>query len=230
MKPIERPMPSISYIVARSSPGGVIGCENQLPWKLKTDMKFFRSVTQGNAVIMGRKTFESLGRPLPNRTNIILSTEKSGLADGTIWVNTPENALYIADLFSILGARTEIFVIGGAQIYKVFTSMFTKIYLTEVFHQFQGGDAFFRNKFDRREWDIVQENTYPASDQDEFPFRICVMEKKIKYTRNRDITEFYVNNKFMNTDSYPESLQGDLQRRIDSQEEQILLPFTKRVA
>lgn len=223
-------MPSISYIVARSSPGGVIGCENHLPWKLKSDMKFFRSVTQGHAVIMGRKTFDSLGRPLPNRINIVLSTEKEGVLDNTIWVKTPENALFLADFYSITGGLEEIFVIGGAQIYKIFDRLFTKIYLTEVFHHFQGGDAFFKNKFDMREWDLIQHTKYPASDTDEFPFQISVLEKKIRYTRNRDISEFYSENSFLKKDGHYPALKDKFLNQPSHNEKQISLPFIKWVA
>lgn len=230
MKPIERLMPSISYIVARSSPGGVIGCENQLPWKLKTDMKFFRSVTQGHVVIMGRKTFESLGRPLPNRTNIVLSTEKGAHFENTIWVNTREMALYIADFYSIIAGKSEIFVIGGAQIYKVFDQLFTKIYLTEVFHHFPNGDAYFNTKFDLREWDVIQNQKHTASELDEFDFQILVMDKKRKYTRVRNISEFYVDNEVPQIKKDLPKLTKNLSSDTLGVEEQISLPFAKRVA
>ena len=193
MKPIERKMPSISYIVARSSPGGLIGCENKLPWRLRTDLKFFKSVTESHVVIMGRKTLESLGRPLPNRINIVLSSNPGRDTEDLIWATSPEMAIFIADYLSILRDKSEIIVIGGAQIYKVYSEQFTRIYLTEVLHDFGDGDAYFTESFDLREWKVLQKKEYPASDHDEFDFVITVLEKRRIYTRHRDIQEFYVN-------------------------------------
>lgn len=192
MKPIERKMPSVAYIVARSSPGDVIGCENELPWRLKTDMKFFRSVTEGHVVIMGRKTFLSLGRPLPKRLNIVVSRNPGEDTENLLWANSPEMALHLADFFSILKDKSEIIVIGGAQIYSMFKDQFTKIYLTEVYHEFECGDAYFRHKFDLREWDIIQQKDYDKSDVDEYPFKISVLDRKIKYTRHKSLHDFYV--------------------------------------
>src|SRR5882724_3180559 len=122
-------MPSISFIVARSSPGNVIGYENKLPWHLKSDLKRFREITTGHVVIMGRATFESIGRPLPNRTNIVLSrnpalTNSGGINfdEGTqlTWTNTFEDALLTADIISICRQKSDIFVIGGEAMYKLF--------------------------------------------------------------------------------------------------------------
>lgn len=194
MKPIPRPMPSISYIVARSNPGGVIGCENRLPWKLRTDMKFFRKVTEGHVVIMGRKTYESLGRPLPNRMNIVLSRSAEANKDNLLWVDTLESALYAADIYSILNECPEIIVIGGAQIYQIFSELFTKIYLTEVYHHFASGDAYFNTQFDKREWETVERISHTASDVDEHDFTISVMVRKRKYIRHRADSEFFVGN------------------------------------
>ncbi|MGI9464727.1 MAG: dihydrofolate reductase, partial [Aestuariivirgaceae bacterium] len=89
-------MPSISFIVARSYPGNVIGCENELPWSLKTDLKNFRTITTGHVVVMGRKTLESIGKPLPNRTNVVLSREESKKSNGVYWAGNVEDALFIA--------------------------------------------------------------------------------------------------------------------------------------
>ncbi|MCJ2128483.1 dihydrofolate reductase [Methylobacterium sp. E-045] len=230
MKPIDRPMPPIAYIVARSSPGGVIGCENNLPWRLKTDMKFFRSVTEGNVVIMGRKTFESLGRPLPNRTNIVLSNKPGRDLENLIWVRTPEMALFLADFFSIIKDRRQIIVMGGAQIYELFDKLFTKIYLTEVFHDFKNGDAFFKNKFDMREWSVIGRKNYVASDVDQYDFQISVLERKLKYTRNRDISEFYSQS---NTDIIGKNLPNfteKLRKPGGIYEEQFPLPLPQLVA
>ncbi|SFL38967.1 dihydrofolate reductase [Methylobacterium pseudosasicola] len=225
MKPIERTMPSISYIVARSNPGDVIGCENELPWKLRTDLKFFRSVTEGNCVIMGRKTLESLGRPLPNRINIVLSRQGGDNRDNLMWAHSPEDALFLADFYSILNARPQTIVIGGAQIYELFKELFTKIYLTEVQHKFECGDAHFRERFDLREWDLIKRNDFKASDVDQYDFTISVLERKIKYTRHRKIEDFLVKE---NIDIIKKDLHNfcdKFQSTPDQAETQISLPL-----
>jgi dihydrofolate reductase len=179
--------------VARSNPGGVIGCENTLPWKLRTDMKFFRSVTENHVVIMGRKTLDSLGRPLPKRLNIVISSKPGIDTDNLFWASSPENALFIADFLSILHGMNKIIVIGGAQIYKAFKDQFTRIYLTEVFHEFPCGDAYFDEKFNLREWDLISKTRYEASELDEFDFEISILDRKRRFTRHRQLSEFYVN-------------------------------------
>lgn len=225
MKPIERRMPSVAYIVARSNPGDVIGCENHLPWRLKTDMKFFRSVTEGHVVIMGRKTFESLGRPLPKRLNIVISRSPGQDAENLLWADSPEMALHLADFFSIIKEKSQIIVIGGAQIYKMFCDQFTKVYLTEVFHSFECGDAYFNQKFDLREWSVVQEKEYEQSDDDEFPFKISVLDRKNKYTRHRKISEFFVGAKSDRLLPHFPVFRSKIERDDMNIEEQIKLPL-----
>src|ERR1700744_6415345 len=120
MSEIERPllmpppvrMPSISFVVARSSPAHIIGIDNKLPWHLRTDLQRFKKITLGHVVLMGRSTFESIGRPLPGRTNLILSRRPandqeiniwSPGTDGTslIWCRSREDAMYLADVRSL---------------------------------------------------------------------------------------------------------------------------------
>jgi dihydrofolate reductase len=187
-------MPSISFIVARSVPDNVIGCENTLPWHLKTDLQNFKKVTKDKAVIMGRKTFDSIGRPLPSRKNIVLSRNCGGLPEGVECAETLEAALFIADSYSILNDKTEFFVIGGDQIYKLFSRFCEKIYLTEVFVSDVRGDAFFEHAYDLRQWKILSEDDYSKSEDDDHPFRITVLERRKKHTRMFDISEFYKNN------------------------------------
>ena len=185
-------MPSVSFIVARSEPGHVIGCDNQLPWKLKTDLRNFKQVTSNHVVIMGRKTFDSIGRPLPNRINVVLSSRTSTNQEGLYYASNNESALYIADLFSALNGYTEIFVIGGGTIYQRFS--YNKIYLTEVYASGVTGDAFFDHVFDMRSWMLQSEQNFPASDDDEYPFAIKVLKKKDKTTfryRNWSLARFF---------------------------------------
>src|SRR5690606_15502893 len=117
-----------------------------------TDLKHFKHRTQGHAVIMGRKTFESIGHPLPNRQNIILSRKPVDDRENVRWASDPETALLIADQFSIINLKKEFFVIGGEEIYNLFHKYINVVFLTDVFTGHINGDAKFEKDFDGREW------------------------------------------------------------------------------
>lgn len=127
---------SYSMIVAVSE-NGVIGNENKLPWDVPEDMKFFRKTTKGHAVIMGRKTYESIGRPLPKRTNIIITRNREYEAEGCIVVGSLDEALNRA-----YEVDDNPFVIGGSQIYKEALPRASTIYLSRIKMEV-GGDAKF---------------------------------------------------------------------------------------
>lgn len=172
-------MPSATSLVARSYPDRIIGVENTLPWHLGTDLKHFKQRTQGHAVIMGRKTFESIGRPLPNRQNIILSRQIVEDSLNVKWASNPETALLFADQYSIINQRKEFFVIGGEEIYNLFYKFINVVFLTDVASGPINGDAKFDKDFDPREWWFRFEREFPASDIDDFPFRIsCIVRRK----------------------------------------------------
>jgi dihydrofolate reductase len=183
-------LPSVSSIVARSYPDHIIGDDNQLPWKLRSDLQHFRRTTDGKAIIMGRKTFESIGKPLPNRYNIVLSRTTGEDSNNLIWAKDVSSALYFADFFSIAKGNKEFFVIGGAQMYSVFFEFINKIYLTEVFSNIIKGDAKFDFEFDVKEWRTVREDDFPATNHDQFPFRITIKRKKIGHIRDEMIDKF----------------------------------------
>lgn len=127
----------ISMIAALSS-NGVIGRDNKLPWHLPEDLKYFKKVTMGKSLLMGRKTYESIGRPLPGRTNIVLSRQQQFSAPGVIVVHSTEQALAEAGR---TGA-TELMVIGGEDVYRTMLPLARRLYLTRVDTQVEG-DAFF---------------------------------------------------------------------------------------
>ena len=132
----------VSLIVAVSE-NGVIGKDNDLIWHLPKDMRFFKEITTGHHVIMGRKNFESIPhkfRPLPNRTNIIITRQSNYKAEGCVVVNSVEEALKVAKS----NEENEAFIIGGGQIYKlaVDAGLVDKIYLTKIYYSFDG-DTFF---------------------------------------------------------------------------------------
>ena len=134
----------IISLIAAMGRRRVIGKGNSLPWKLPADMERFKKLTSGKPVIMGRKTFESIGKPLRNRKNIILTRDKTYKAEGFIVVHASQDALKAAN------GAPEAVVIGGAQIYKEFLPMANRMYLTFIDEDFEG-DAYFP-EFDTNEW------------------------------------------------------------------------------
>ncbi|WP_190234886.1 dihydrofolate reductase [Allorhizobium terrae] len=187
-------MPSAASIVARSYPDKIIGIENTLPWHLRTDLQLFKKRTLGHAVIMGRKTFESIGKPLPNRVNIILSRSKLDILDeypSVKWAADPETALYFADVDSIISGNKEFFIIGGEQIYNLFNKFMNRVFVTDVFCGNINGDAKFDVDFaagdvgKRSEWIIKREEEYPKTVSDDYPFRVTEYRRRMPLHRYR---------------------------------------------
>lgn len=191
-------MPSLSFVVARSTPGHIIGCDNKLPWHLRTDLSRFKKITLGHVIIMGRKTHESIGRPLPGRTTIVLSRNPNTERENTVWslqetsllwTDGRENALYLADILSIGRGNADFFVIGGAEIFVMFSDLFNKVYLTEVLADVEG-DAKFEFEFKYPYWQKIKEENFPQSDADQYPSRFLVFKKRDKTTRFRIFPDF----------------------------------------
>ena len=132
----------ISFVAAMGR-NKAIGKDNSLPWKLPADMKHFKDLTKGKPVIMGRKTYESIGKPLPNRKNIILTRDKNYKSKQCIVVHSVEEAL------SAAGSSEEAMVIGGSQVYHKFLPRTNKMYLTIIGADFEG-DAYFPD-YDKRD-------------------------------------------------------------------------------
>jgi len=221
-------MPSAASIVARSYPDKIIGVDNTLPWHLRTDLQLFKKRTQGHAVIMGRKTFESIGKPLPKRTNIILSrTEPSFLADfpSLKWAPNPETALLLADIESIISENMQFFVIGGDQIYKVFEKYINNIFVTDVFCGNINGDAKFeldfgsRDSEEKSEWIIKAEDDYPKSEFDEYPFRIT------RYVRRKPFHRYRVKEELMGREPNFALLLERYERRLSETADDSQLDF-----
>jgi dihydrofolate reductase len=123
--------------VAAMASNRIIGKEGQLPWHLPEDLKFFKALTTGHAVLMGRKTFESIGRPLPNRQNIILSKSLTSPPDGTILVSSAE------EIFSPeLDLKGKLYVIGGAKVYESLMSQTSEIFLSYIHEEYSGDTSF----------------------------------------------------------------------------------------
>ena len=140
-------------IIVAAARNGVIGLSNQLPWHLPQDLKYFKAVTFGKPVIMGRKTYESIGRPLPGRTNIVITRDKQwSAAEGVVVVHSVDEALNEARrvLNESSSGVDEAMIIGGAEIYRETLPRADRVYLTRVLKDFDG-DAWFPS-LDESEW------------------------------------------------------------------------------
>jgi dihydrofolate reductase len=163
----------ISHIAAMAE-NRVIGKNNDLPWKLPDDMKFFMNTTKGHHVIMGRKNYDSLHekfKPLPNRTNIVVTRQLKFEAPGCTVVNSIDDAVAIARKNN----ESEAFVIGGAEIYQLSLPMTNRIYLTEI-HSVIEGDTFYP-EFNKREWKEVSRTPHAADDRHKYAFDFVIYER-----------------------------------------------------
>lgn len=158
----------ISIIVAVDERNG-IGKDNQLPWYLPADLKHFKNLTTGHPIIMGRKTFESIGKALPNRQNIVISRQKEYLAEGASVV------LSLTDAYALCAPEEEAFVIGGAQIFDQALSQANVLYLTRIHHQFNA-DTFFP-EIDPANWNKLESSSHEPDEKNKFPYTF------IKYLR-----------------------------------------------
>lgn len=166
----------ISYVVAIAD-NGVIGRNNALPWRLSGDMAFFKRITMGKPVIMGRKTWESLPRkPLPGRTNILVTRDPSYRAEGAEVVHSAEEALARGSAVAASDGVDEVMVIGGAQLYAEMFDRATRLYITEV-HAAPEGDVSFP-AFDAAHWHEVSRERHKAGEKDSADYSIVVMERR----------------------------------------------------
>jgi dihydrofolate reductase len=156
-------------LIAAMAKNGVIGRNNTLPWRLKGDLAHFKAVTFGHPVLMGRKTWESLGRPLPGRRNLVVTRDPSYVAQGAEVFGSPEEALQTLDY-------DRVFVIGGAELYRQLLDRADVLMLTEI-HADVAGDAHFPN-FPREEFSEVSRANHAADAQNEYAFDL------VEYRRN----------------------------------------------
>ena len=151
------------------SRNGTIGKNNTLPWRLSTDLKRFRALTMNHHIVMGRKTFESIGRLLPGRTTVIVSRNQDFQFPGAIVVPSVEAAI------AACGADTEIFIIGGAEIYRQVIDHVDRIYLTEIDADIDG-DAHFP-PFDRGAWNASVPENFLSDESNDYPHRFTVLDR-----------------------------------------------------
>lgn len=168
--------PEIVLIVAVAD-NGVIGRNNTLPWRLPSDLKRFKKLTSGRPVLMGRKTFQSIGRPLPDRTNIILTRDRAFSAPGIAVAYSPADALAIAFGDAARRGVGEIAVIGGAEVYALFLGQAARIELTCV-HASPEGDAFFA-KPDPAHWEEAGRERQTAGPHDSADFSYVSYRRRV---------------------------------------------------
>ena len=159
-------------LLAALSTNNVIGRNNEVPWRLSTDLKFLKSKTMGHHVIMGRKTYESVGRPLPGRTNVIITRQENYAPEGVTVVHSLEEAVRIAQQ----NGDDEAFVLGGAEIYAQAMHRADRMYLTRV-HAEVEGDTWFPDFDDVSEWHLVDAEHFDADEKNEFPFSFLRYER-----------------------------------------------------
>ncbi len=160
----------ISIIVAMGN-GRVIGIKNKLPWDLPADMEHFQQLTIGKPVIMGQKTFESIGKPLPGRTNIIMTLDKDFNPSGCLIACSIEEALEKAKDFK------EAMICGGVSIYKQFLPLADKMYLTLIEGDFEG-DAYFP-EFDWNDWQETERVDNEPDKDNSYPYSFVTLQRKI---------------------------------------------------
>ncbi|MEC3881771.1 dihydrofolate reductase [Parapedobacter sp. 10938] len=162
---MERPL--VSAIVAAAE-NNAIGKDNQLLWHLPNDLRFFKRTTTGHTIIMGRKTYESVGKPLPNRRNIIITRQAGYTAEGAEVVHS------LAAALESCAGEDEVFIVGGAEIYQQALPVVNRIYLTRV-HVTLPGDSFFP-ELDKQRWRLVSEDHHAADDRHAYGYTFEIYE------------------------------------------------------
>ena len=158
----------ISLIVAASM-NNAIGIRGDLPWRLSDDLKRFKAVTMGKPIIMGRKTWDSIGRPLPGRQNIVITRQPEFSAEGCDVVAS------VAEAVALAGDVDEVMVIGGSQIYELALPWAERIYLTRV-HAQVDGDAFFP-EVDESQWRLISEERQVADERNDFDYSFRIYDR-----------------------------------------------------
>jgi dihydrofolate reductase len=157
-------------LIAAMADNRVIGHENRLPWHLPADLQHFKAITLGKPVLMGRKTWESLGRPLPGRTNIVITRDAGYVAEGCVVAHSLEEAVRAA------GEAAEIMVIGGAQLYRQALPLADTIYLTLVHAEFQGDTRF--PDWQPKEWRETARIDHAADDRNPHAYSFITLERQ----------------------------------------------------
>ena len=158
-------------MVARSD-NNVIGKDNDLVWHMPADLKYFKETTSGHFVVMGRKTYESMNKPLPGRLNIIVTRQSDYYREACIVTHSLEEALALGEE----NGQQELFILGGSQIYRMALDTADRIYLTEIHSKFDG-DAFFP-EIDSSIWKEIKREDHESDDKNPYPYSFVVLERR----------------------------------------------------
>lgn len=161
----------MTALVVAVAENGVIGGDNQLLWHLPLDLKHFKQLTQGHPIIMGRRTFESIGRPLPNRTNIVVTRQTEWQAEGCETAYAVLQALELARTYD-----EEVFVIGGGEIYRQALPAADVVYLTEVHHSFEGDVTF--PELNPADWREESRERHEPDEKHAYPFSFVTLRRR----------------------------------------------------
>lgn len=164
---------SFAMVVAVAE-NGVIGKDNQLPWRIPSDLKYFKSITMGKPMIMGRKTFESIGKPLPGRETIVVTQNAHFSFPGVLVAHSVGEAMAIAKDVAKKSGASEVMVVGGAQIYAESLLLIDRVYLTEVGAEVEG-DAYFPSL--GKGWVEESRESFPADESNQFPYSFVVCSR-----------------------------------------------------
>ncbi len=163
-----------SILVAMAN-NRVIGRDNRLPWHLPADLKHFKFLTMGQTIVMGRKTYESIGKPLPGRANVIVTRQMDYEAPGAVVVNSIEDALQVCEETSM--GNAENFIIGGEKLYRQALKFCQRMYVTEILRDYEG-NVFFP-EFDKNEWEEKQRDKHISAKDDDLEYHFVIYERKI---------------------------------------------------
>lgn len=161
----------ISFIVAKSE-NNVIGVDNKLPWHLKADLQNFKKITMGHHILMGRKTFESIGKALPGRMSLVISNTPKANEESVLWFTSLFRAIKQAER----NGESELFIIGGEKVFKAALSLCDRIYLSEVKGEVKG-DAYFP-QLSQKNWKIVSEIQFKKDDNNDHDFTFSILDRK----------------------------------------------------
>ena len=164
-------------VIVAAAENGVIGRNNALPWHLPDDLRYFKRRTLGKPIVMGRKTYESIGRPLPGRTNIVITRNPGFVAAGVKVVSSLDEALRLAGDIAVIDGAEELVVIGGAEIYREAMPQADRLYLTEV-HAVIEGDAVLP-EIDWAQWREVGRERHAAEDPNPYDYSFVVYERAV---------------------------------------------------
>lgn len=162
-------MPARLSAIAAMDQNRVIGLNNALPWHLPADLAHFKAITTGHPILMGRKTHESIGRPLPNRTNIVLTRDPHYTAAGVVVVHSLDEAI------AACPADEEIFIIGGAELYALALPKISRLYLTLIDHAFPGDTTF--PPLPETEWQAISRETHAPDEKNAYGFAFVTLER-----------------------------------------------------